>query len=412
MEELGSLLLVREPGALTGMADALTAAGYAVTSSQLADVLADRAGAPDAVVLDAVCTPAQRAGVIEHLGGALPVLVATDGDPALVEPHLSAGVDAVLPPFLPPLLRARVESARELVRLTAGSTTSAQAAEQARIEKELQIGRDIQEGFLPRTLPQPAGWDIAARFRPAREVAGDFYDAFEMVNGRRVGFVVADVCDKGVGAALFMALIRTLVRSGAQQNVSMGWMDEAGDRSGRDWLSGEASTRKRALPSIGTGPLLNAVAGASKYMTDNHLEQGYFATMFFGMIDPKDGALLYVNGGHNPPAIVRGDGTRQDLPPTGPAVGMLPGVQFRIGEAKLERGDTLFAYTDGVPEAKDEDGRFFGEARMYALLEQPVETSAGLLDRVDAGLHAFVRGAVPFDDITMMAVRRLPAGET
>ena len=220
------------------------------------------------------------------------------------------------------------------------------------------------------------------------------------------------MCDKGVGAALFMALIRTLVRSGAQQNVSMGWMDDAGGKPGKDWLSGDASTRRKALPSIGTGPLLNAVAGASKYMTDNHLEQGYFATMFFGMIDPKDGTLLYVNGGHNPPAIVRADGTRQDLPPTGPAVGMLPGVQFRIGEAKLERGDTLFAYTDGVPEAKDEEGHFFGEPRMYALLEEPVETSAGLLDRVDAGLHAFVRGAVPFDDITMMAVRRLPASET
>lgn len=410
MDELGTVLLVGEPGAVPGMVEALTAAGYAVTSARPAEVPAG--DAPDAVVLDAACTPAERADVVDRLGGGLPVLVATAGEPALVEPHLSAGVDAVLPPFLPPLLRARVESARELVRLVANSATSAQEAEQARIEKELQIGRDIQAGFLPRTLPQPEGWDIAARFRPAREVAGDFYDAFEMVNGRRVGFVVADVCDKGVGAALFMALIRTLVRSGAQQNVSMGWMDDAGGGPGKDWLSGDATTRRKALPSIGTGPLLNAVAGASKYMTDNHLEQGYFATMFFGMIDPKDGTLLYVNGGHNPPAIVRADGTRQDLPPTGPAVGMLPGVQFRIGEARLERGDTLFAYTDGIPEAKDEEGHFFGEPRMYALLEEPVGSSAGLLDRVDAGLHAFVRGAVPFDDITMMAVRRLPAGET
>ncbi len=411
MDELGTVLVVAGPGALPGVAEGLTAAGYRVVEAPLSEVLSAAPVPADVVVLDASCTPAERAAVVEHLAG-LPLVVATAGDPSLVEPHLADGVDAVLPPFLPPLLRGRLESAREHVRLVASSATSAQEAEQARIEKELQIGRDIQEGFLPRTLPQPPGWDIAARFRPAREVAGDFYDAFEMVNGRRVGFVVADVCDKGVGAALFMALIRTLVRSGAQQNVSMGWMDDGGGKPGKDWLSGDASTRRRALPSIGTGPLLNAVAGASKYMTDNHLEQGYFATMFFGMIDPKDGTLLYVNGGHNPPAIVRADGTRQDLPPTGPAVGMLPGVQFRIGEAKLEPGDTLFAYTDGVPEAKDEEGHFFGEPRMYALLEPAVETSAGLLDRVDAGLHEFVRGAVPFDDITMMAVRRLPASET
>ena len=89
--------------------------------------------------------------------------------------------------------------------------------------------RKIQESFLPDVLPQPAGWEIAARFHPAREVAGDFYDSFQLTQGRRVALVIADVCDKGVGAALFMALFRSLYRAYSQQNYSMRWtavMDE------------------------------------------------------------------------------------------------------------------------------------------------------------------------------------------
>ncbi|HEX7022065.1 MAG TPA: SpoIIE family protein phosphatase, partial [Trueperaceae bacterium] len=126
-----------------------------------------------------------------------------------------------------------------------------------KLERDLQIGREIQAGFLPAGLPQPEGWQIAARFQPAREVAGDFYDAVYLVNRRRVGFLIADVCDKGVGAALFMAIFRTLLRSGAQQNASLGWVNSPSAEG--DWLQGDPVLRRKSLPTIGAGPLVHAV---------------------------------------------------------------------------------------------------------------------------------------------------------
>jgi sigma-B regulation protein RsbU (phosphoserine phosphatase) len=377
------------------------------------------AGEPAAAVaLDASCAPGDARALLEVLAaapGITPPVLVVATDPEAAEPHLAAGLDVLLPPYTASVLRSRVESARELVRLSLHTQDLLAEAHRARMDKELQIGRDIQLGFLPSSLPERDGWDLAARFRPAREVAGDFYDGFEMVQGRRIGLVVADVCDKGVGAALFMALIRTLVRNGAQQNISMGWVDPGGGKPSKDaggeedWLPSRAASGHKALPSIGTGSLMNAVAGTNRYMTDNHLEQGYFATMFMAMLDPRDGSICYINGGHNPPAIVRADGTRVALPPSGPAVGMMPGVDFRIEECRLEPGDALFIYTDGVPEAKDEHGKFFGEDRMSAVLAEPVVGAVDLLDRMDVALRGFVGDAAPFDDITMMAVRRLPS---
>jgi hypothetical protein len=262
--------------------------------------------------------------------------------------------DFLLPPFDPELVRIRIEAVLERVRSRDQLADDAKREELLKLERDLQIGRTIQAGFLPTTLPRADGWELTAFFRPAREVAGDFYDAFYMVNQRRIGFVIADVCDKGVGAALFMSLFRTLVRSNAQHNTSLGWMD-AGSGSiadDKDWLKGGPAQRRQSLPNIGTGALMNAVVGTNDYITENHMEQGYFATMFFGVLDPSNGALVYINGGHNPPVLHRADGTQVYLKPTGPAVGMLPGVKFKMGQAKLEPGDVLFAYTDGVTDAR------------------------------------------------------------
>ncbi len=104
------------------------------------------------------------------------------------------------------------------------SPEKAQRSREA-MERELEIARRIQASFLPDNLPQPEGWEIASRFEAAREVAGDFYDAFSLAGGKRIGLVVGDVCDKGVGAALFMSLFRSLIRAFADQHYSLGWMD-------------------------------------------------------------------------------------------------------------------------------------------------------------------------------------------
>lgn len=109
----------------------------------------------------------------------------------------------------------------------------------------MQIARDIQASFLPETLPELPGWEIAAHFQPAREVAGDFYDVFPMVDGRRLGLVIADVCDKGVGAAMFMALFRSLLRAFANPNTARRWMDAQGD----DWLSAGAGWHLPRAPA-------------------------------------------------------------------------------------------------------------------------------------------------------------------
>ncbi len=321
--------------------------------------------------------------------------------------------DFLLPPFDPDLVWVRMEAVLERAKSRDERAEEAKREELLKLERDLQIGRDIQRGFLPSTLPQPQGWEITARFHPAREVAGDFYDAFYMVNQRRVGFVIADVCDKGVGAALFMSLFRTLVRSNAQQNVSLGWMDSGTGSvaDDRDWLKGGPAQRRQALPSIGTGALMNAVAGTNAYITENHMEQGYFATMFFGVLDPVSGALVYINGGHNPPVLHRVDGSQTYLKPTGPAVGMLPGVTFKMGHARLEPGDLLYAYTDGVTDARSPDGAFFTEKRLFDVVAGGASSALALVDDIEAQLKAHIADAPQFDDITMMALRRQPTTE-
>jgi phosphoserine phosphatase RsbU/P len=324
---------------------------------------------------------------------------------------IAAGLrDFLLPPFEPDLVRIRVEAVLERVQSREERADEAKREELLKLERDLQIGRTIQQGFLPATLPQPKGWEITACFQPAREVAGDFYDAFYMINKRRVGFVIADVCDKGVGAALFMSLFRTLVRSNAQHNTSLGWMDPSSGSitEDKDWLKGDPAQRRQSLPTIGTGALMNAVAGTNDYITENHMEQGYFATMFFGVLDPNSGALVYINGGHNPPVLHRSDGRQELLKPTGPAVGMLPGVKFKMGQARLDPGDVLYAYTDGVTDARSPSGAFFTERRLFDIVAAGAPSAQALVDDVERQVTAHIAHAPQFDDITMLAIRRVP----
>jgi sigma-B regulation protein RsbU (phosphoserine phosphatase) len=337
--------------------------------------------------------------VTASVGRDAPIVVYADDDHDGLDRHVRAGADYVLPPFRSDILRRRLAGHN-----AEGIEAVADAAHLAQYERELEIGREIQGGFLPDRLPTPDGWQIEVRFRPARQVAGDFYDAFELVGGRRIGFVVADVCDKGVGAALFMALIRSLLRNtaGHAGSLSVLGLDV-------DWeeAADPAQGPRPSATSAGIGPLLNAVTWTDRYMVENHLRQGYFATLFFGLLDPVSGTVVYVNCGHNPPLVRRRDGAVVRLEPTGPALGMLPGARFRLGWVQLGPGDLLFAYTDGVPEAKDEAGRFFTDQGMRDVLAEPGAADArSLLNLLDAALDAHVGSSERFDDITMMALHR------
>jgi sigma-B regulation protein RsbU (phosphoserine phosphatase) len=163
----------------------------------------------------------------------------------------------------------------------------------------------------------------------------------------------------------------------------------------------------RAIPVVGATPLLNAVVGTNNYLTRNHIRQGYFATLFFGVLDPHTGNLVYINGGHNPPVLVSADGAEPVLlEPTGPAVGVIPDVTFSLGYAQISPGDTLFIYTDGVTEARSASGRFFGNELMIKQLSEAAVRGEELLDHMDGVLNEFVGPAEQSDDITMMAVHR------
>jgi phosphoserine phosphatase RsbU/P len=308
------------------------------------------------------------------------------------------------------------------------------AGRESKLERDLQIARQIQASFLPEELPQFPGWELAARFQPAREVSGDFYDAFPLTNNRRLGFVIADVCDKGIGAALFMALFRTLIRAFAQQHYSLSWTDALGGKEAvpgarRSVLGGEAagrpasalpSTERRApsaapkaprsLPSIGSGALKNAVSLTNAYILRNHGQTGMFATLFFGVLDPATGSLAYVNCGHNPPILIGQSGRTARLTATGPALGIMPDADFVLQQAHLDPGDLLTAYTDGVTEARNPRGEFYSDAQLLSLVQPGARSAEALLDRIEESVRAHVDGGEPSDDITMLAARRRNEG--
>jgi serine phosphatase RsbU (regulator of sigma subunit) len=281
--------------------------------------------------------------------------------------------DYLSKPFNAVLLKARVQSTLEKKRLRDRERLYARS-----LERELEIGREIQAGFLPERMPQPPGWRIAARFRPARKVGGDFYDAFTTAQGKRIALVLADVCDKGVGAALFMALFRSLLRAHA--------------------------TREDFEPSA--AGLSRAVGETNDYIARTHERSSMFATVFFGLLEPDSGSLLYVNAGQEPPLLLGADGIRERLAPTGPAVGLLPERDFQVRRTHLAPGEVLLAFTDGVTEARSASGEFFGEARLAAALEGRVPLVEDLLARIEESVDAYCGGAEANDDLTMIALAR------
>ncbi|MBN1140099.1 MAG: PP2C family protein-serine/threonine phosphatase [Anaerolineae bacterium] len=270
------------------------------------------------------------------------------------------------------------------------------------LERELEIGRQIQASFLPEQIPQLPGWEIAARFQPVRQVGGDFYDVFPLVQNRRLGLVIGDVCGKGVGAALYMALFRTLIRAFAQQHQTLHWMDALSEEKPSRQIGG----RRPVLPSIGTSALKNAIELTNNYMADVHGHTSMFATVFLGVLDPSSGMLLYVNGGHEHPLLVNSAGVKERLATTGPVVGLFAGTRFDIQSVCIEPGDILVAFTDGVTEACNAQGEFFEHERLYALMAQPVSTASELLDSIQASVREFMGEADPSDDIALLAIRR------
>ena len=240
--------------------------------------------------------------------------------------------------------------------------------------------------------------------RPGK-VSGDFYDIFQLP-ASCVGFVVADVCDKGVGAALFMALFRSLIRifSGGTSldglpltpavTTILDGYDEVVDNESLDPIHLKA---------------LKAVNLTNNYIALNHGDLAMFATLFFGILDTASGSLSYINGGHEPLFIVSPDGgVKENLATTGPAVGIEPKIDFKIQQTHLEPGDVLLGYTDGVPEASAANGMFFTMERLVSILEKPPSSATDLINGIAKSLQDYIGEADQFDDITLLAIRRIP----
>ena len=263
-------------------------------------------------------------------------------------------------------------------------------------EHELEIGRKIQAGFLPESLPQVPGWEFAAHFQAAREVAGDFYDAFQVSSDGDVALVIGDVCDKGIGAALFMTLFRSLIRATLISGDLMSWTQA-------DMEIPDQSRKKD--PSECRQTLCNAVYLTNNYITRTHSRDSMFASVFIGLLNPDTGSLCYVNGGHEAPVIFNQKGIKRRLEPTGPVVGIFPGASYGVEQTQLEPGDCLIAYSDGVTEAVNRDTSQFGEDRLFSLFERGERSAQESLAEVISELHGFTDGAAQFDDITLLSVK-------
>lgn len=243
----------------------------------------------------------------------------------------------------------------------------------AGLEQELQIAAQVQLSILPRQHPKDERVQLHCHITPAREVGGDFYDYF-FIDKQHLAFVIADVSGKGVPAALFMTITRTLLKATAQFI---------------------------AQPTACLEQLNNLLSAEN--------EQMMFVTLFYGVLNLEDGSVRYVNAGHNPPYILRQQGAVEVVPRTaGIAVAVHEGFVYREGQVSLAPGDQLFLFTDGVTEAFNPHSQEYGEQRLEQALQHAnrdaAHAPAQVAQRVLEDVHRFEDGAPQADDMTCMAI--------
>ena len=246
-----------------------------------------------------------------------------------------------------------------------------ESAERARLQQELNVAHEIQASFLPEGNPDIPGCDIASFWQAARQVSGDFYDFLPRSDGSW-GIVIADVADKGVPAALFMALSRTILRT-----VGFNRRDP-----------GQVLTRVNEIINIDA-------------------ESDLFVTVFYAIWDPKTKVISFANGGHNPPIIMNKKGEPRLLKAPGIALGVLPDINIATHTVRLEREDTLILYTDGVTEAINEDYDEFGMERLYLTARAARRRNAqSMVKAISDSIQDHAGGTPQFDDVTLVILKR------
>jgi len=243
------------------------------------------------------------------------------------------------------------------------------------IQQDLQTAREIQQAILPKYFPpypDRKDFDIYAAMNAAKEVGGDFYDFF-MIDNDRTGFVIGDVSGKGVPAAIFMAVSRTIIRA-------------------------------TALKGMPADECMNYVNN----LLCSESVSSMFVTVFYGILNTATGELEYVNAGHNPPYIISPSGLKEVALTGGTVLGGMEHFNYKAARITLNPGDILYLYTDGVTEAFNRQGELYGDKRLEDLLGAHLADShTDIIKLVLADVAAFTCGFAPSDDITMMAVRFL-----
>ena len=303
------------------------------------------------------------------------IMVSAYGDMGNIRQAMNNGAfDFATKPIDLDDLSVTIEKAIEQIRYI--KTMQKEHTQLESIKGDLAVAREIQQAILPRIFPpfpeNAHQLDIAASMNAAKDVGGDFYDFFR-IDDERIGFVIADVSGKGVPAAIFMAVSRTLIRATGIRGVS----------------AAECMTYSNVLLAKES---VNCM----------------FVTVFYGIYNIKTGEVTYTNAGHNPPYLLKANGSLKSLGNSkNIAAGVMGDIPFTEETLQLEPGDTLLMYTDGVTEATDTEEKEYGEARLESLLKQSTQADCQqIIDNVKADVKAFVGEAEQSDDITLLALKR------
>jgi sigma-B regulation protein RsbU (phosphoserine phosphatase) len=374
-----SILIVDDtPANLRLLSQMLGEQGYGVraVTNGVRALTSAKAAPPDLILLDIKMPGMNGYEVCEQLKADpltrnIPVIFisALDEIQDKVQAFAVGGVDYITKPFQFKEVLARTETHLSLRKLQNQLRDA-----NRKMEQELALAGKVQSSFLPSELPAPVGWQMAAALKPARQTSGDFYDLISLPDGR-LGLVVADVVDKGVGAALFMTLSWILIRTYALENPTQ---------------------PERVLRAVNDRILAE-------------IDTGQFITVFFGILDPSVGTLAYCNAGHHPPYLYSAQDERvaQPLTQTGMALGVTDTEIWEQATTQIQPGDTLVLYSDGVTDAESVEGAFFGHERLQTTVRASLGCSAQeILDALLTRVQEFARGSVQSDDVTLMIVAR------
>jgi sigma-B regulation protein RsbU (phosphoserine phosphatase) len=283
-----------------------------------------------------------------------------------------------------PLAEARFSQDHLTVLTTLGSVAAIRVEnarlmeedlERSRLERELQLAREIQQRFQPTSPPVVNGFELQGISFPCYEIGGDYYDFIERPDGHIV-IALGDVSGKGTSAALLMSSLHASMhaQTSAHQSIS------------------------------------ETIAAVNKYLAET-IPANRFVTLFCAELEPLTGTINFINAGHNPPLIAHASGTMEQLAAGGVPLGILPNAIFQEGRTQLSHGDVLVIYSDGVSETQNQAGEEFGAMRLYDVVARNLDASAaGIRDRIESALTKFAQGTDSVDDLTLVIVKRQAEG--